>query len=178
METRFPMTMGTMVKVVTAMTVFMTFVLLPVQAAMIFRFVPAGPFRWLMVGVFALTFGVLAFTFLLAPRGVRLSGGRLVVERWLWSDFSVPLRTLSSVAPGPELRLMTGEVRRVAGNGGLMGFTGLFHVRDVGVVRCWATQLARPTVLVRRTDGRPLLLGVDDASGLMTALRRAGVNAA
>ncbi|MBL8909982.1 MAG: hypothetical protein JNM17_04670 [Archangium sp.] len=176
METRFPMTTGLMVKLVTAMTLVITFVLLPVQSAVMWHFTPVGPWRWFLLGVFALTFGALAFTFLLAPRAVRLSGGRLVVERWLWSDFAVPLRTLTSVEEGPQLKLITGDVRRVAGNGGLMGFTGLFHVRNVGVVRCWATQLERPTVLVRRTEGRPLLLGVDDASALMNALRRNGVS--
>lgn len=54
-----------------------------------------------------------------------------------------------------------------------MGFTGLFHVSDVGLVRCWATRLGVPTVLVRRGRERPLLLGVDDPAGLLQALRRA-----
>lgn len=177
MNSRFPMTTGLMVKVVTALTALITFVLLPVQAVAMYHFAPPGPARGLVVAALALTFAVLAFTFLLAPRAVRVSGGRLVVERWLWSDFAVPLRTLRSVEPGPQLRLLRGEVRRVAGNGGLMGFTGLFYVKDVGLVRCWATQLEAPTVLVRRNDGRPLLLGVDDARGLMEALRRSGVPA-
>jgi hypothetical protein len=51
--------------------------------------------------------------------------------------------------------------------------TGLFHVVDVGLVRCWATRLGEKTVVVRRADERPLLLGVDDPAGLLQALRRA-----
>lgn len=76
------------------------------------------------------------------------------------------------VEPGPSISLW-GKVRRVAGNGGLMGFSGFFHVSGVGMVRLWATRLGVPTVLVRRAHGRPVLLGVDDPAGLERALRRA-----
>ena len=37
-----------------------------------------------------------------------------------------------------------------------------YEAPEVGLVRCWATRLGRPTVLVRRGSEKPLLLGVDD----------------
>jgi hypothetical protein len=175
MSTRFPMTPGLMVKVVSVFSALIALVMLPLQLFVVLRYVPLAPVKWLVAAVMFATFVTLTVTFLLAPRAVRLSGGRLVVERLAWSDFSVPLRQLTSVEAGPQLKLITGEVRRVAGNGGLMGFTGLFHVKNVGLVRCWATKLETPTVLVRRSEGHPLLLGVDDAAALRAALVRAGV---
>jgi hypothetical protein len=170
---RFPMTRGAMVKFATALTTLILLVVLPLQFAVMVR-VPVPEVRALALTVLVVVGLGLVFTVMLAPNAVRIEGGRLVVERWLWSDFSVPLRQLESAEPGPELRLF-GDVRRVAGNGGLMGFTGLFHVKNVGTVRCWATQLGTPTVLVRRVSGRPLLLGVDDAPALLAALHHAGV---
>ncbi|MFT3711538.1 MAG: hypothetical protein QM817_28210 [Archangium sp.] len=173
--TRFPMTTGTLVKVLSVMSGLIAFVMLPVQLFIVVRYVPVPEARWIIVAVMLASFSALTITFLLAPRAVKVSGGRLVVERLAWSDFSVPLRQLTSVEPGPALQLITGDVRRVAGNGGLMGFTGLFHVKDVGLVRCWATRTGTPTLLVRRSEGRPLLLGVDDADALRAALLRVGV---
>lgn len=170
---RFPMTRGAMVKFATALSVAILLVVLPLQFLVVMH-LPVLWARGAVLATLLLVGGALVFTIMLAPNAVRIEGGRLVVERWLWSDFSVPLRQLTSAELGPELKLF-GEVRRVAGNGGLMGFTGLFHVKNVGTVRCWATQLGTPTVLVRRVGARPLLLGVDDARGLLAALHRAGV---
>jgi len=170
---RFPMTRGAMVKFATALTAVILLVVLPLQFAVLMR-VPVPEVRAVVLTVLVVVGLGLVVTVMLAPNAVRLEPGRLIVERWLWSDFSVPLRQLESAELGPELKVL-GDVRRVAGNGGVMGFTGLFHVKNVGTVRCWATQLGTPTVLVRRVSGRPLLLGVDDARALLAALHRVGV---
>ncbi|MBL8921107.1 MAG: hypothetical protein JNJ54_19750 [Myxococcaceae bacterium] len=108
---------------------------------------------------------------LLAPRAVRLESDAVVVERLGWRDYRIPLADIASVEAGPLLKVLGGGVWRVAGNGGLMGFTGYFFVRGLGVVRCWATRLG-PTVLVRRKSERPALLGVDDGPALLDALAR------
>jgi hypothetical protein len=120
----------------------------------------------------ALVSVVVGLAILWAPRAVRLDDDVLAVERLAWADVRIPLADITSVEPGPALTTFGGDVWRVAGNGGVMGFTGLFHVRGVGAVRCWATQLGAPTVLVSRRSGRPVLLGVDDGRGLLEALRR------
>ncbi|MFO0601325.1 MAG: hypothetical protein U0228_38810 [Myxococcaceae bacterium] len=171
---RFPMTTGGLVKFTTALSAVILAVVLPIQLYVVATFVPVGPLRAVVFSVLGLTVLGLGWAFLLAPRAVRLTGSRLAVERLAWTDFEVPLREVTSFSPGPAMGLL-GPVRRVAGNGGLMGFTGLFHVPDVGLVRAWVTQLGVPTVIVRRAGGRPLLLGVDAPGELEAALHQAGV---
>ena len=170
---RFPMTLGGFTKVTTFFSLLIIFVMLPFQFFFLLSHVPVPQLKFVVAGVLALVGGVLLVAVALAPRAVRVDSRRLVVERLLWTDFEVPLRQLTAVQPGPEITVMSGQVRRVAGNGGLMGFSGLFHVANVGLVRCWATRLGVATVLVRRGDERPLLLGVDDPEGLLQALHRA-----
>lgn len=169
---RFPMTLGGFTKVTSIASLAVLALLLPLQSFVVLRHLPAPGPRFGAVGLLLLVGGVLLFVVAIAPRAVRVDAHRLVVERLLWPDFEVPLRQVTGVELGPELTVR-GRVRRVAGNGGLMGFTGLFHVTDVGLVRCWATRLGRATVLVRRGQERPLLLGVDDPAGLLRVLQRA-----
>lgn len=165
---RFPMTLGTFAKCTTFGAVALM--------ALLGGFLLTGlsplhpPLRPLVAGVLSLELAALALTLALAPRAVKLSQRGLVVERWCWPDFVLPWSEVTAVEPGPPLRV-GGEVRRIAGNGGLMAFSGLFHVASVGLVRCWATRLGVPTVLVRRARTRPLLLGVDAPSELLQALR-------
>jgi hypothetical protein len=166
--TRFPMTTSRTVVALTGGTLLIVAVTLAVALG-------AGPTpeAGLLPGVVAVVVcGAVALSVLWAPRAVRLDGDALAVERLAWSDVRIPLADIASVEPGPPLEAFGGDVWRVAGNGGVMGFTGLFHVRGVGAVRCWATQLGASTVLVRRRTGRPVLLGVDDGRGLLEALRR------
>lgn len=168
---RFPMTLGGLTKVTTVSSLLLLGLMLPFQYFMVLRHLPGTPAK-VMGGVLLLAVaGTLLFTVALAPRAVRVDGHRLVVERLLWPDFVQPLRQVTGVEAGPEITLR-GRVRRVAGNGGLMGFTGLFRVSEVGLVRCWATRMGVPTVLVYRGQERPLLLGVDDPAGLLRSLRR------
>lgn len=167
---RFPMTTSLLVKVTTTLTVLVVATLIPIQIAVATKAPPAV--GAVIIGGLALVTGVLLFAALVSPRAVRLDANHLVIERRGWSNFEVAYRTITGVEEGPPLSMLGGSVRRVAGNGGLLGFTGFFHVQDVGVVRCWATQLGVPTVLVRRGKERPLLLGVDDAHALLGSLRR------
>lgn len=165
---RFPMTLGRAAKVV---TIFVALVMLYLFALpfILHRAVQLPFFVGAIVPV--LTMLTLGLTFLWAPRAVRLDADALVIERLAWFDLRVPYSEIAQVSAGPTLGLAGSGVLRVAGNGGLMGFTGFFWVRDVGVVRMWATQLGSPTLLVRRSSGRPLVLGVDDTDGLAKALK-------
>lgn len=167
---RFPMTTGLGVKLVTALALGVVFFALLVPW-LVMVFGEAPPWR-VVLGSSVISLGVplaLLFVLVLAPRAVRLEPDALVVERLAWRDYRIPLVDVASVEAGPRLKAFTGGVLRVAGNGGLMGFTGYFFVRGVGIVRCWATRLG-PTVLVRRKSERPALLGVDDSPALLAAL--------
>lgn len=169
---RFPMTTDRTVKLITALTFVVVLITVPIPLVLFSIPHVPSPVAWAstLVG-----FGVpviLVLTVLWAPRAVRLENGTLIVERLAWSDVRIPLTDISLVEAGPELKIMGGGAGRVAGNGGLMGFTGLFKVAKGGaIVRCWATRLDSPTVLVHRKSERPVLLGVDDSAGLLQALR-------
>lgn len=169
---RFPMTLDRSTKFITVGALLLVGLLIPLQYFVVLRQIPAPLLKSLVMGVLSLVALVLLFTVMLAPRAVRISAGMLIVERLWWRDFVLPLREVTAVEEAPPLEVF-GKVWRVAGNGGLMGFTGLFHVSEIGLVRCWATRLGVPTVLVRRAGARPLLLGVDDPAALLRALRSA-----
>jgi hypothetical protein len=168
---RFPMTLDGFTKSITAGSLLLVGLLLQFQYFVVVQRVPSTALKVLVMGTLGAVALVLLWTVALAPRAVRVSSGKLIVERLWWFDFILPLSEVTGVEEGPPLTLF-GKVWRVAGNGGLMGFTGFFHVSHVGVVRCWATRLGVPTVLVKRANAKPLLLGVDDPEGLLRELRR------
>lgn len=167
---RFPMTVGTSVKWISLVALAAGAVTLPIPFLLASQPAIPGPVAWLAVLPSVVVPVALGLTVLWAPRAVRLEPDALVVERLAWSDVRIPLGEVTAVAEGPELKTFGGNVMRVAGNGGLLGFTGLYRVRGVGLVRCWATRLGAPTVLVSRKSERPVLLGVDDGPALLKAL--------
>jgi len=169
---RFPMTLGGLTKVTTFGSLLVLLVVVPLQFFVVLPHIPVPGVRWMALAVISAVALTLLFTVAIAPRAVRVTGSKVAIERLFWPDYEVPLREVVGVESGPPISVF-GKVRRVAGNGGLMGFTGLFHLSEVGVVRLWATRLGVPTVLVRRAHGRPVLLGVDDPSALLATLRRA-----
>jgi hypothetical protein len=168
---RFPMTTDGWVKFTTLMTLVLVVFVLPNVALATNRApIPEGVtvITHAAQGFLLL---VLLWTVLAAPRAVRLTPKAVLVERLALPDFEIPWSEVTGVQEAPSIELR-GQVRRVAGNGGLMGFTGLYSVTGVGTVRCFATRLHRPTVLLSRREGRPVLLGVDEPHRLLEALRR------
>ncbi len=117
--------------------------------------------------------GGLFITALMTPRAVTLTPLELVIERFGWPDVRIARSTITQVEHGPVTGILRGTTRRVAGVGGWFWSGGLFKVEGVGNVRAWMTRLG-PTVLIRRADALPILLGVDDVSGLFQALNRHG----
>lgn len=168
---RFPMTLDRVTRGITIGAVLLIALILPVQAVVTLQKAPPP------LGVpLSIVFGVVGATLLLglawAPRAVKVGRDTLLVERLGWTPYEQRLDEVTGVEDGPAIELR-GPVRRVAGNGGLMGYSGLYHLAGVGLVRLWATRLGTPTVLLRRGDERPLLLGVDDPAALKAALLRA-----
>lgn len=169
---RFPMTIDRTVKGITLFTLLLLGVTFPLITSVVGQpGVPFGiaVFTRLALGTVAV---VLVLSWLGAPKAVRVTHHALVVERRGLGDFELPWTEVGEVREAPPIQLR-GEVRRVAGNGGFFGFTGLYSVAGVGTVRCWATRLNTPTVLVERNGERPVLLGVDEPEKLLAALATA-----
>ncbi len=133
------------------------------------------PVSLLATGVLGLTVAMLGVTTLMAPRGLRVSSSELVLERLAWPSFHLPMSQLVSVERGPDVKRGSGVIR-LAGVGGWFWSGGLFRARGVGNVRAWLTRLG-PTVVLRRREGLPIVLGVDDVEGLLLQLGQRGVKA-
>jgi hypothetical protein len=107
-----------------------------------------------------------------SPRAVRVEADAVIVERRGWSELRVPLAEVMSAEDGPVITSLGGDVwPSVGASRGVLGVFGLCRVRNVGLVHCWAGRFGAPTVLLWRRQGLPVLLGVDDAPGLLEALR-------
>lgn len=167
---RFPMTVGTSVRWISFVALAVGAVTFPIPILVALQPSVPAPVVWVSLVPSFIVPVVLLLTVLWSPKAVRLEADALVVERRGWSDLRIPLAEVAGVSRGPELKAFGSGVTRIAGNGGLMGFTGLYRVTGVGLVRCWATRLGAPTVLVTRKSERPVLLGVDDGPALLQAL--------
>lgn len=167
---RFPMTVGASVRWISIAALAIGALTFPIPFLVAMQPSVPSPIAWLSALPSIIVPLVLLLTVLWSPRAVRLEADAMVVERRGWPELRIPLSEVSAVAAGPKLEAFGSRVIRIAGNGGLMGFTGLYRVAGVGLVRCWATQLGAPTVLVTRKSERPVLLGVDDGAGLLQAL--------
>jgi hypothetical protein len=107
----------------------------------------------------------------MAPCELAIVDGEIRVGRRAWAPLCVPLSALASVERIDGLG--PGTIR-VLGVGGFFGSYGLFRNRALGQFRAYVTRRG-PAVLIRRLEGRPLLVTPDDVSGAIVALHRAGV---
>jgi hypothetical protein len=130
------------------------------------------PVAGITAGAIALTWAVLVITTLMAPREVMVTFGELELVRLAWPSFRIPLHDVEVVERGPVIARGAGVVR-LMGVGGWFWSGGLFRVRNLGNVRAWMTRLG-PTLVLRRKEGLPILLGVDDVPGLLATLGQRG----
>ena len=95
----------------------------------------------------------LALCAIFAPRGYRLSGNTLTIDRMI-GDNSVSLATLKAVTHGEDL--IKGALR--VGNGGLFAFSGMYWSRRHGWFHLSGTDIL----------GRAVLLELEDAKWMIT----------
>jgi hypothetical protein len=105
---------------------------------------------------------LLAFAY--SPRGYAIDSGSLIIKR-LVGNIRMPLETLREVRAGAPADF-TGCIR-LAGNGGLFGYYGLFRTAKLGKSSWYITNRSR-TVIVR-TDSKTLVLSPDDVTGFLGA---------
>ena len=132
--------------------------------------VPRAPLggRWLIA---VLPWTILGATALFAVRGFFLDRNCLVVQRLGWNT-RIPLQGLQSVTVDPDA--MKGSLR-LAGNGGLFAFTGLFRNQKLGLYRAYVTDPRRCVVL--RLPKRPIVVSPDNPNEFVAAAKaEAGIS--
>lgn len=87
---------------------------------------------------------LVVFSFLSIVTGYVVTPDELLVQRLFWST-RIPLAGLRDVFP--DAAVCKGA-KRIIGNAGLYGFTGLYQNGRLGRFRLFATDLARSVVLV------------------------------
>jgi hypothetical protein len=110
---------------------------------------------------------ILLLAWAMAPSGVTVRDGELLVDRRAWSPLRVPLASITSAAPIASLGAGT---LRLFGVGGFFGSYGLFSNGELGRFRLYATR-AGQAVLVKRAGGAlPLVLTPEDIAGTIAAI--------
>lgn len=99
---------------------------------------------------------VLICSALFMVRGYTIHGSTLQIQRLFWNS-RFPLQGLLSVsAEGPALK----NSLRLAGNGGVFSFTGLYRHSRIGNYRCFVTDFQNCVVL--RFEKRTLVVSPHD----------------
>lgn len=159
---RFAAPWGTSVKVVSA---GVTALLLGVLVLTL-QSVPVGHpvARAIAIGVPLL---ILGGTGLFVVRGYWITDRVLNIRRLLWTT-RIPLAGMESVTLDPAA--MNGSLR-LAGNGGLFAFTGLFRNKTLGSYRAFVTDPKRCVVI--RLPRRPVVVSPDQPAEFASDLKRA-----
>jgi hypothetical protein len=118
----------------------------------------------LVLATFAAALGSLAIVAAYAPAGVELAGRELRVLRRRAPPVRLSVDEVVTVEDGPPCADL-----RLFGAGGFLGSFGLFWTLGFGKHWLYATRRG-PALALRRRHGLPLVLVVDDSSGLRRAL--------
>lgn len=137
-ETNFKAPWGTMLMLT---TILATGILVSVS---VLGWLNADRQGWIWyLSMLVLPLAILLFASLYTVRGYRLSGGKLIVQRLIWTT-EVDLETLQAVEVNPTA--MQRSIRTF-GNGGLFCFAGRFRNKQLGPYRAYATDPRRAVVL-------------------------------
>jgi hypothetical protein len=125
-----------------------------------------GPILALVVAV-----PTLVVAWAMAPRAVAVDAGELLIERRAWWPRRVRLDAIRSAGP-----YAGGRGVRVMGVGGFFGNYGAYYAPALGRFSLYSTRSGM-AVIVRRSDGVPLVLTPDDVDGTIAAIDRRPVEA-
>jgi hypothetical protein len=121
--------------------------------------------------VFVFGCAVLLLAWAMAPRGVAVGDGELLVLRRAWPALRVPLATIREAAAVDSLGK---RAIRLFGVGGFFGSYGLFSTDTLGRFRLYATRRGRAVILRRNDSKLPIVLTPDDVPGTLGAIQRRG----
>lgn len=102
-----------------------------------------------------------------APLGYEVTARELRVKRRA-GDWILPRSAIRSVKKLQQSEL--GPAWRMAGNGGVFGYTGYYSSSSIGRMRWFVTRRGN-YILIGREKGVSVLLSPDDPDALLTALR-------
>jgi hypothetical protein len=115
----------------------------------------------------AFTLGVLALSFMMAPRALVVTDGQIRIERRLWRPLIVPLADVERASPIDSLGP---RAMRLFGVGGFFGSYGLFSSEKLGRFRLYATHGGQAVLVTRRTGLLPIVVTPDDVAGTIAAI--------
>lgn len=108
---------------------------------------------------------IVAVAWAMAPAAFEVAAGDVRVLRRAWRPYVVPSARLLDL-PDPERAGL-----RALGNGGLFGWYGRYHRRDIGTYRLYATTLANAFLVpLRGSGGEVVVVSPADATGFRAAV--------
>ncbi|MBQ6604606.1 MAG: hypothetical protein IIX17_03255 [Tidjanibacter sp.] len=128
--------------------------------------------EWLatvLVGVIGIV--TAAYTFAMSPQCIIVDGEGVGIRQRMGGKF-LPLREIKSVEwydkSGKTLRLDKTTIR-VAGNGGMFGYTGRWRNKEIGTFTIYARRLTG-LVLIEMADGKKIVVSCDEPQALVDDL--------
>ena len=109
---------------------------------------------------------VTAGCYVYSPQGYSVQEDSILVHRRVGS-FSIPRKDIQSLVPLDRKEL--GRCWRLAGNGGVFGYTGWFSSSTQGKMRWFVTRRDRALLIVLHS-GRKYLLSPDEPQAMLDAL--------
>ncbi len=130
------------------------------------------PEEWIAaVFVAVIAVATTGYTFAMSPQCIVVDGEGVGIRRRVGCKF-LPKNEIKSVEwydkDGKTLRMDKTTVR-VAGNGGMFGYTGLWRNRDIGRFTIYARRLSG-LVLIEMADGKKFVVSCDEPQALVDDL--------
>lgn len=158
----FKASLDKMAQVIPALMVLLSFGMLTLPYFtddMTFELITIFPTLLILVIVF--------ISYLYSPQGYEINLDSIAVVRKM-GKFFISRKDIASIRTLSESEL--GGVWRMAGNGGVFGYTGWFSSGKIGKMRWFVTQ-RKNYILIELNSGKKILLSPDDVGGFMESMK-------
>jgi uncharacterized membrane protein len=110
-------------------------------------FIIKVPFGWMFaVGMLA----IILVCYLLSPKYYSLREGKLVIQKVIGKEISIPLEDVMAYTVVPDFTKL--RVSRTFGNGGLFGYYGVFSTAEYGTISCQMRSL-KDVIIIKTSHG-------------------------
>jgi hypothetical protein len=104
-----------------------------------------GDIRYGALTVTLILSAVATGSYALAPSYYIVRHDRITVRRHLWRSSSIPMSSVKSCYPYPQLP--KSRLFRLVGNGGAFGWYGIYISNELGTLKMYATDRAKAVVI-------------------------------